>query len=261
MIDNPLRPKTRSEVTHLVFARQKTYLNSREIYLPNKPYGKLEDGYEPTEEIPLRTSGTTSHEDKEERTKQRAFTAMKDIVLCNVFELFVTFTFKSGRDNPDLCKSKMNGWLKRQRKLDKSFQYVLVPEFHKDGVSLHFHALISGYKGRIVRAVNAKTGRPIVKKKRKVYDFPNYTLGHSEVYYIGETEEDRIKSGFYLLKYVKKELPEFGNKKRYWSSRGLNKPVVIDNPEKWYLDTEPDKTFVGDYGTFLYFKNKDLGTN
>jgi hypothetical protein len=73
--------------------------------------------------------------------------------------------------------------------------------------------LINNYKGRVVRAINPNTGKPLVKKHRKVYDFPNYKLGHSEAYYIGEYEEDQIRSGFYLLKYVKKDMPEFKNKK------------------------------------------------
>jgi hypothetical protein len=183
---------------------------------------------------------------------------MKDIVLCNVFNMFVTFTFKDGRDNPELCKSKMNGWLKRQRKIDKAFQYIIVPEFHGDGKSLHFHALVNGYGGKVVRVVNPKTGRPLVKKRRQVYDFPSYTLGHSEVYYIGETEEDRIKSGFYLLKYIKKEMPEFENKKRYWSSRGLEKPLTVENPEEWYFAITPDHAFKTEYGQFLFFDNKRI---
>lgn len=257
MVSRPYKIKNRAEVTKIIHARQKTYRNTVEIYKPNRPYAKIEEGYEPIEEAPIRPMGTTSHEDKQERTKQRAYVAIKDIVLCNVFDLFATFTFKSGRSDPDLCKTKMNGWLKRQRKLDKSFQYVLVPELHKDGTSLHFHALISGYSGRIVRAANPRTGRLLVKRGREVYDFPNYTLGHSEVYLIGKTEEDRVKSGFYLLKYIKKELPEFGNKKRYWSSRGLNKPAVVDNPPEWYLETEPDRKFLTSYGEFLYFDKKD----
>src|SRR5690606_28195058 len=124
-------------------------------------------------------------------------------------------------------------------KVDKSFQYAVVPEFHSDGISLHFHALISDYKGEITEAINPNTGKPLIKKRRKVYDFPNYTLGHSEVYFIGDTEEDRIRSAFYLLKYLKKDMPTFKNKKRYWTSRGLKKPQVIENPEEWYFGLVP----------------------
>jgi hypothetical protein len=253
---NIYKPKTKYELSYFVNARQKIYKNSTEIYIPNNPYEKIEEGYEPTKSLAIREGvNKTSEEDKLERSVRRAYTAMKDIVLCNVFEMFVTFTFKEGRDNPELCKDKMSGWLKRQRKNDKSFQYIIVSEFHKDGESLHFHALINGYKGKVVRAINPKTNSPLVKKRRKVYDLPNYTLGHSEVYYIGETEEDRIKSGFYLLKYVKKDMPIFLNRKRYWASRGLDKPITTDNPEEWYLAITPDHMIQTDYGMFLFFDN------
>jgi len=254
------KPKLKHEVTYLVNTRQKTYKYSTEIYIPNKPYEKLIAGYEPTEKETRKQTPANilSSEDKDTQSKQRAYSAIKDIALSNIFELFATFTFKSGRDNPDQCKAKMSGWLKRQRKNDKSFQYIIVSEFHKDGISIHFHALISGYKGNISRAINPKTGKPLVKGRRKVYDFPNYTLGHSEVYYIGDSEEDRIKSAFYLTKYIRKEMPSFSNKKRYWSSRGLNKPITIDNPEEWFFSITPDHFIETPYGKFLYYDNKRI---
>lgn len=258
MEDKLYESKQKSDISYFVNARQKTYINSTEIYLPSNPYEKLEAGYELSSA--MRSSSTipvpTSEEDKQERSRRRTYTSVKDIALSNIFELFATFTFKEGRGNTDLCRQKMNGWLKRQRKQDKAFQYLIVPEFHKDGVSLHFHALIAGYKGKLVRAINPHSGSPLVKGRRKVFDFPNYTLGHSEVYVIGDTEEDRIKSSFYLLKYIKKDMPSFHNKKRYWASRGMNKPLIIENPEEWYLAVTPDHFIDTDYGKFLFFDNK-----
>jgi len=258
MSDRPWR-KQQNEILYFVNARQKTYKYTTEIYLPNNPYEKLEDGYELSEKHPSATSPIpTSEEDKQERSKRRSYTAIKDIALSNSFELFATFTFKDNRDDHENSKQKMNGWLKRQRKQDKSFQYLIVPELHKDGVSLHFHALIAGYRGKLVRAINPKTNKPLIKGRRKVYDFPNYTLGHSEVYEIGETEEDKIKSGFYLLKYIKKDMPDFKSKKRYWTSRGLATPLTIENPEEWYLVFTPDHQIETEYGKFLFFDNKRI---
>lgn len=264
MNDDPqsiFKPIPYDESKYFVNSRQKTYLTSTEVYVPYKPYEKTKPYLEPILKTKRPSSASripTSEEEKIERSTRRAYTSIKDIVLSNPFEMFVTFTFKARRDEAELCKAKMSGWLKRQRKADKSFQYVIVSEFHKDGVSLHFHALIKGYRGQIVRAINSKTGKLLVKKHKKVYDFPNYTLGHCEVYYIGETDEDKVKSGFYLLKYVKKEMPVFANKKRYWSSRGLKRPLLIDNPEEWYLAVTPDHVISADYGQFLYFDNKRI---
>ena len=252
-------PKRKDEISYFVNARQKIFLHSTEIYIPNKPYEKLEDGYEAEKKVSTSSElPPLDNAESLERSIRRTRSAMKDIALSNVFELFATFTFKDGRDDPVLCKNKMNGWLKRQRKIDKSFQYIIVPEFHKDNVSLHFHALINNYGGKLERAINGKTNKLLVKGRRKVYDFPNYTLGHSEVYVIGNTEEDRIKSSFYLSKYIKKDMPLFSSKKRYWSSRGLNKPITIDNPEEWYFALVPDRVVETEYGKFLYFDNKRI---
>lgn len=270
------RPKRKSEISYFVNARQKIYTHSTEIYIPNNPYEKLEAGYEPSNSR-MKSTGIvpTSEDDKLERSKRRTFVAVKDLALSNSFELFATFTFKSNRFDDEISRQKMIGWLKRQRKHDKSFQYLIVSELHKKceecvtlnntvcghddrPKALHFHALISGYDGLLVRAINQKTGRTLVKRHRKVYDFPSFTLGNSEVYILGRTEEDQIKSGFYLLKYIKKDMPIFKSKKRYWSSRELNKPLMIENPEEWYLGITPDHYIETAYGKLMYFDNKRI---
>jgi len=64
------KSKSRHEISYLVYARQKTYKNSTEIYISNKPYEKLEPGYELTKNN-TRSSGIgtiTSEEDKIERS-------------------------------------------------------------------------------------------------------------------------------------------------------------------------------------------------
>lgn len=276
MPNKSYKPKTHEEISYFVNARQKTYLGTTEIYIPNDPYEKLEKGYELSDKHTA--SGTytpTSEEDKLERSKRRTYTAVKDITLSNVFDLFATFSFKADRFDDEQSRKKMVGWLKRQRKSDKSFQYLIVSELHKKceecvnerlsichhdnrPKALHFHALINGYKGSLVPVINQRTGKQLKKGFRLVYDFPNFTLGHSMVYFIGNTEQDRIKSGFYLLKYLKKDMPTFKSKKRYWSSRGLNKPITIENPEEWYFALLPDHFIETPYGKYLFFDNKRI---
>ena len=267
-------PKQKTEISYFVNARQKTYKYTTEIYIPNDPYEKVTPGYEHSDKkAPTGVPMPTSEEEKLERSRRRSYTAVKDLALCNTFELFATFTFAEDRYDDDISRNKMNGWLKRQRKDDKSFQYLIVSELHKRceecveqkirpcihddrPKALHYHALIAGYKGKLIRAIHPRTEKPLVKGRRKVYDFPNFTLGNSEVYIIGNTEEDRIRSGFYLLKYLKKDMTNFKSKKRYWSSRGLEKPVTVENPEEWYLAVTPDHFIDTDYGKFLFFDNK-----
>lgn len=259
-MDNIHSPIPEDKAKYFVNTRQKTYLKSTEIYIPDNPYEKYYSNLELSK--PKKVSGAgiaiSDPEELKERSLRRAHVAVKDIFMSNDFDLFVTFTFRSDRDQPERCRDKMLGWFKRQRKIDKNFRYVVVPEFHKDGKSLHFHALIKGYSGEIVRAINPKTNKPLVVKNRKIYDLPNYTLGHSQVKMIGDTEEDRIKSGFYLLKYLKKDMPDFQNKKRYWASRNLDKPKTIENPEEWFFEVTPDLVIPTDFGIFLYFDNNRI---
>lgn len=276
MTSKSYKPKQKHDISYFVNARQKTYLNSTEIYIPNDPYEKIQEGYELSNHRDSSDNSVpTSEEDKFERSRRRTFTAVKDIALSNIFELFATFTFKANRFDDEVSREKMVGWLKRQRKHDKLFQYVIVSELHKRceecienkvklcehknrSKALHFHALLAGYSGEITRSINPKTSQPLVKSRRKVFDFPSFTLGHSEVYIIGDTEEDRIRSAFYLLKYLKKEMTTFKSKKRYWSSHGLNKPITIENPQEWYLAVTPDHYIETAYGRYLFFDNKRI---
>lgn len=276
--NKPYSPKEKKDIQYFVNARQKTYIHSTEIYIPNDPYEKIKEGYELStgrKSSQFKNPVPTSEADKLERSKRRTYTAVKEIALSNEFELFATFTFKKNRYDDDETRKKMVGWLKRQRKQDKAFQYLIVSELHKRceecvtsktmicihkdaPKALHFHALMSGYHGPLFPAINQKNGDPLRKGNRDVYDFPNFTLGHSEVYIIGYSEKDRIRSGFYLLKYLKKDMPTFKSKKRYWSSRGLNRPIIIENPEEWYFGVQPDHLIEASYGKYLFFDNKNI---
>ena len=58
------------------------------------------------------------------------------------------------------------------------------------------------------------------------------------------------------MKYIKKDMPTFTNKKRYWSSQGLNKPQTIDNPKDWYSTSTPNSTLITEFGRYLFFNKK-----
>ena len=251
----------KANVSYFVNARMKIYQFSSEVYTPKDPYVRIDPGFESTSthahDAPSGL-GQQKQEDIIDRSIRRTKSAIKDIALCNQFEWFATFTFRSERSDVDRCKDRMVGWLKRQKKLSSLFEYLIVPELHKDGKSLHFHALIRCYAGDVVTVKNPKTGVDLRKKGRQVYDFSSYTLGHSEVYAIGDTALDQMKTSFYLMKYVTKELPVFRNKRRYWSSRTLAKPRVIENPEEWYLMYFPDKVIEIPNGKMLYFENSRI---
>jgi len=156
---------------------------------------------------------------------RRTKTTISDIVICNNFEIFVTFTFKSDRQDILKCKRKMSKWLKNQKERVGSFSYLIVPEFHKDGKSLHFHALIKGYQGKLVDSGKRINGR-------RAFNLKSYKLGFSSAVYI----DDHAKVSSYVRKYITKDMPQFNNKKRFWCSTGLARPQIVRNPQIMHED-------------------------
>ena len=204
------------------------------------------------------TGNLVVHEDSIRRTKTR----LSDITLANSFDLFVTFTFSPQRVNrfdPDECKKKMSGWLKRQSERNGKFQYLIVPEFHKDGKAIHFHALFKGYKGKIENS-------GVRQRNREIYNIKSYQLGHSTAVKIDNLE----KVSTYIKKYITKDMPTFTGKKRYWCSKGLIRPLKLSNPTVFihsYLGVrkETDEIFTNNkfdiaitYGSFNLSTIKEI---
>jgi hypothetical protein len=248
-------PLTQGKVTYEVSVQAKYYDDFVRVYIPNHPFEKIHAGYE-VRNVTKQGSYENekiSNETDRERSIRRTKTAVRDYVLRNRFDMFVTFTFRTDRYDIELIKKKMASWLKNQRKRNGAFRYLIVAEFHKDG-ALHFHALFGGYSGDVVRSYNTKSQKPIVQNGRAMFELPSYTLGYNSVIYIDDDSESRGKVSSYLMKYITKDMPIIFGQNRYWVSKGLKKPVVEDNPEKWYEIVEPDSVHVTEYGKFLIFK-------
>lgn len=153
---------------------------------------------------------------------RRTRTVLQDLVLCNKFDSFVTFTFSTDRYNVASCKKRMSVWLKDQSKRYGKFTYIIVPEYHKDK-AIHFHALFNDYKGRIVQHVH--NDKPLTYKNRPVYTVKSYRHGFTNFQFIEDTE--RVSS--YIRKYITKSMPVLPSSKRYWTSRDLKKPDILRN--------------------------------
>lgn len=180
-----------------------------------------------------------------DRSIRRTRSLISDIIACNRFDLWCTFTFncrKCGtgcknwikgnrcvcpkgqclRFDPDACKFRMSSWLHRQKVKNPGFSYLIVPEFHKNG-ALHFHAFVKNCSSKLVF-----TGK--VDKGHKVFSFLNYTLGWSEVVDISSGNGgDFNKIAVYMQKYITKDMPQFRNRKRYFVSQGLERPSSHTN--------------------------------
>lgn len=154
---------------------------------------------------------------------------VRDIILCNDFELFCTFTFdpdKVDRYSYQACLNKMSTWLHHQKNNSDDFAYIIIPEHHKDG-AFHFHALISHYKGSL------RDSKHFSSTGRRVYNITSFRSGFSTAVKIDDKE---IVSN-YVTKYITKDFVKMFNRRRFISSMNLKRPIrTINSP---LLDSTP----------------------
>ncbi|MEK7594076.1 MAG: hypothetical protein AAB436_00340 [Patescibacteria group bacterium] len=244
-----------------VVATLKRYPRMTKVFIPNSPYQKKVHFMEARKADDVSADAWVSRdidlnaEDNLERSLRKTKTLITDYVLCNEFELFATFTFSpkktKDRFNPEVVKMQMANWLKNQRTRNGKFSYLIVPEFHKDGKALHFHALMKNYTGELIDIGRNHRGR-------KLYHFKSYTLGFNSAVEIDDDDEDVDKVSSYVKKYITKDMPQFRGKRRFWTSHGLARPQFEDNPPKWYLDVPPQRVYENEYGRTLYFLNSSI---
>ena len=149
------------------------------------------------------------------RSLRRSKNSIYEIARANEFDYFATFTIAgSYRYDYDSCKNKFRKWLNNFCVRCVRVEYIVVPEQHKD-TAWHFHAMIKGdMSGHIVSGI--RSGR---------YTIPAYTLGRNEI----EPIRDSNKTAQYITKYITKDLAfSLHNKRRYFYSRGLKKPDVLE---------------------------------
>lgn len=152
---------------------------------------------------------------------RRTKSTIQDIVLCNDFDLFCTFTFdpnKIDRFNYHACSSAMRRWFSHQRerslKYGRELKYLVIPEQHKSG-AYHFHALMSGYSSTL-KDTGLKT-----YSMRPIYNITSFRLGFTTAVKIDE------KAGVstYITKYISKAFVKTFNGKRFFCSQGLKRPI------------------------------------
>lgn len=174
--------------------------------------------------IPKPKKGRTANRSSEKpsddaitESLRRTRTTIFDYALSNDFEYFVTFTFnpkKIDRYSIDETFNTMKYWLNRQKKHSPDFAYVIVPEFHKDG-AIHFHALIRAYNGDMKPT-------KIFQNGKRVYNVTGFTSGFTNAQKMDDNQE---KTAGYITKYITKDTINRFNKRRYWASKNLKKPV------------------------------------
>lgn len=156
---------------------------------------------------------------------RRTKTLIQDIVLCNDFDLFCTFTFNPkyvDSTNFASCYHKMSIWLHHQKDkstaLKKKFIYLLVPERHKSG-AWHFHALLGGYSGRLHDSGHTTSSL------RSIYNITSFRSGFTTA--VGIDSIEGVSS--YITKYITKDFIKEFDKRRFFASRNLKRPTKSVN--------------------------------
>lgn len=156
-------------------------------------------------------------------SKNRTINSIYEIARSNEWEYFLTLTFnpdKVDSFNYDEVSKKLSKWLNNfKNRFAPDLKYLVVPELHKSG-RFHFHALLSN----IGNAELVDSGKKD-SSGNVIYNLGNYNLGFSTVTKI----KDMKRCSSYIGKYITKDLCAVSeNKKRYWSSKNLDRPKVTE---------------------------------
>ena len=205
--------------------------------IPSKGERSNKRGYEPTGEditgrkymdIPFEKDVIFAKEIKEseydvKRSMRRTVNMIYDYSRSNDWKWFLTLTLnpeKVNRFDYQECSQKFAKWLNNMRRNCPDMKYLVVPEQHKDG-AWHFHGLFADCDGLGFVDSGHKD-----RKSRIIWNVGKYRLGFSTATQI----TDLKKTASYICKYITKELCiATQGRKRYWVSRNLDKPVVIED--------------------------------
>lgn len=199
----------------LIFNTLKVYPNMIQIIIYTNPINVPEH---------VRMGKRKTIEDKlaNPRSISRTKSVIRDLIICNDFDLFCTFTFNPKRYDRyklSVCKVVMENWLRNSRfRHSPELSYLVVPELHKDG-AIHFHALLKNYNG------NLKDTKRTTNYGFKIFNITGWRAGFSTAVPI----KDKEKVSNYVSKYITKDMITFANKKRYFCSKGLKRPIRYQN--------------------------------
>lgn len=166
------------------------------------------------------------------RSLRRTRTAISDYVKMNDFTYFGTLTFSDkyiGGHTQDIsyCNKKLKNWFDNTRRVHGKFDYLVVPEQGELNGRVHYHILLNGLEDCFVASGKKD------KKGRDIYNLKNWKMGFTNFTKVG----DREAVSAYVKKYITKDfVPDRDEKKRYWASKGLRKPIKRNNVDLTELD-------------------------
>ena len=153
------------------------------------------------------------------------------IARSNRWDLFITVTFdrkKVDASDYEQVAKKITVWLNNLRKRgNPDLKYLIVPEFHSDGINYHFHGLLANCDSLVLVDSGHKDFTGSV-----IYNISNWKIGFSTATKI----KDNARVVNYIGKYITKDLlNRVKYKKRYFASRNC---YVAD---EILLNIQPDK--------------------
>lgn len=145
----------------------------------------------------------------------RSVANLYDIVHSNEWEYFFTLTLDPKKVEDRYNYEIVTKYISRFTDLlyKQGCLYIIVPEKHKDG-AWHFHGLLTNCNDL-----------KLVVNDNGYFEFRSYHYGYCSL----DRVKDTARASNYILKYMVKgynylDIPK--GKKRYWASRGLNRPDI-----------------------------------
>lgn len=180
-------------------------------------------------------------DDKLAESLSRSKRNITDLILCNPFEYFCTFTFnaeKIDRYNYDACQSKLRKFFNNfKSRYAPDFKYLIIPEFHKDK-AIHFHGVVSGIPESEF-SVN----------ENGYMDWTRYSRSFG--FFSCSKIRNYNACAFYVSKYVTKDLCAVGKGRSvYMCSLGLNRPELVYDEDNIPMLFKPD--FENEYCAVVY---------
>lgn len=193
-------------------------------------------------------------QDKFQESISRARRTIRDIILCNRFDYFCTFTFnaeKVPRYDYRACKKYISQWFNNfKKRYAPDFKYIVIPEFHRDG-AVHFHGMVAG-----IPPGELETPEWIYKKRKgtgeleRVPNTPGYLdwprWRKNAGWFNCSPVRDYERCAFYVTKYVTKDLQRLPKGERlFMASLSLNRPELVYDENDIPVLFEP--TFENEY--------------
>jgi len=216
-------------------------------------------GLEPPEEdddgLPWPEGRARVNDCKLEENVKRAGRRIRELVLCNPWGWFFTFTVDEKKNHDrynleEVYKKIAQFFRNYNSKHGLDLKFLIVPEKHKDG-AWHFHGFIMGLpKSHLTRFSKEHTGSSYINKKVKdgeeIYDWEPYAkkFGYCDL----EPIKDKARASSYIRKYIMKDLGRSvteAGKHLFRCSQGLKGRVLMK--QGYWSGTDVEHSFRNGY--------------